>query len=448
MSEIYQREALQNLREWKDKAERKPLILRGPRQVGKTTLVDIFSKDFESYVYLNLEIEENAKIFESNKNINEIITTIFFIGGKKINQTSSLLFIDEIQNSAQAVMMLRYFYEQAPWLYVISAGSLLENLEKKNVSFPVGRVEYMALRPFSFKEYAWANLGEDVYNAINSVSIPGAYHSKLIKEFNTYTLIGGMPEVVSNYIKYRDILKLNGIYDTLLTAYRDDIEKYAPRESITKAMRYIMEYGFPYACQEIVLGGFAGSAYKSREIGEAFSQLSKSMLVELVYPATSTEIPAPPDMKRRPKLLWLDTGIVNYASGLRKEILGANDILDVYKGKIAEHIVGQELISTDNRCSLRRSYWVRNKQGSDAEMDFTIQKDNKMIPIEVKAGTNAHLKSLHIYMDESDQNVAVRIWSNPMQIDEIKTPKGKTFKLINLPFYYVSKIHEILDKEM
>mgnify|MGYP004448986379 FL=1 len=447
MAEVFQRDAVEYLKKWKVNPTRKPLVIRGARQVGKTTLVNFFAKEFKSYVYLNLEIKENAQIFESGQSIDEIITAIFFMSGEKMVENSSLLFIDEIKNSASAVMMLRYFYEQVPWLHVICAGSLLENLEKKNVSFPVGRVEYMAVRPFSFKEFVLADMGQDVYNALKNCELPEALHQKMLKEFNTYTLIGGMPEIIVNYLKFHDLIRLDAIYDMLLTAYRDDVEKYAPRESLTKSMRHILEYGFAYASQEIVMGGFAGSAYKSKEMGQAFSQLEKSMLLELVYPSTTTETPAPPNMNHRPKLFWFDTGMVNYACQMRKEILGANDIFDVYKGKIAEHVVGQEILATSIRCSFRRSFWQRNKKGSDAEMDFTLQKDNKIIPIEVKSGNNAHLKSLQLFMEESSQDIAVRVWSKPMQIDNLKTPGGKNFKLINIPFYYVGEIIEILDKE-
>ena len=434
MAEVFQRDAVEYLKKWKVNPTRKPLVIRGARQVGKTTLVNFFAKEFKSYVYLNLEIKENAQIFESGQSIDEIVTAIFFMSGEKMVENSSLLFIDEIQNSASAVMMLRYFYEQVPWLHVICAGSLLENLEKKNVSFPVGRVEYMAVRPFSFKEFVLADMGQDVYNALKNCELPEALHQKMLKEFNTYTLIGGMPEIIVNYLKFHDLIRLDTIYDMLLTAYRDDVEKYAPRESLTKSMRHILEYGFAYASQEIVMAGFAGSAYKSKEMGQAFSQLEKSMLLELVYPSTTTETPAPPNMNHRPKLFWFDTGVVNYACQMRKEILGANDIFDVYKGKIAEHVVGQEILATSIRCSFRRSFWQRNKKGSDAEMDFTLQKDNKIIPIEVKSGNNAHLKSLQLFMKESSQDIAVRVWSKPMQIDNLKTPGGKNFKLINIPF--------------
>lgn len=446
MAHIYQREAMEHLLTWKEKEERKPLVLRGARQVGKTTLINAFGEEFDNYLYLNLEREEEAELFNPIQDTEKLIISIYLFCNKPRKPGTTLLFIDEIQNSAKAVASLRYFYEQAPWLHVVAAGSMLENLEKQKISFPVGRVEYMALRPFSFLEYLCA-LGENMLvDAIRNLSVPEAIHPKLMSLFNTYTLIGGMPEVVRTYVKNKDIVSLNDLYDTLLTGYRDDVEKYAPNDTMTNVIRYIIQYGLPFAAQEIKLGGFAGSTYKAREVGEAFRKLEKSMLAELVYPSTTTAIPAPPDMKRSPKLLWLDTGLVNYASGLQKEIFGATDILDVYKGKIAEQIVGQEIITTDKHYTYKRHFWTRDKKGSDAEMDFVYPKDNLMIPVEVKAGSNAHLKSLHIYMDNCPHQTAVRVWSQPFSINEVVTGQGKHFTLLNVPFYYVAQLPALLNE--
>ncbi|MDD2953082.1 MAG: AAA family ATPase [Parabacteroides sp.] len=444
---MYQRDALTHLRAWKDKTDRKPLVLRGARQVGKTTLINTFGKEFDNYLYLNLEREEEAELFEPKQDMEKLITSIYLFCNKPKKEGTTLLFIDEIQNSAKAVSLLRYFYEKEPWLHVIAAGSMLENLEKQKISFPVGRVEYMALRPFSFLEFLSA-LGENLLaEAIRTLSVPEAIHPKILSLFNTYTLIGGMPEVIKSYVKNKDIVSLNDIYDTLLTGYRDDVEKYAPNDTMTNVIRYIIQYGMPFAAQEIKLGDFAGSTYKAREVGEAFRILEKSMLAELVYPSTTTAIPAPPEMRRSPKLLWLDTGLVNYASGLQKEIFGATDILDVYKGKIAEQIVGQEIATTDKHYTYKRHFWTRDKKGSDAEMDFVYPLDSLMIPVEVKAGSNAHLKSLHIYMDSCPHKIAVRVWSQPFSVNEVVTSLGKSFSLLNIPFYYVGQLRELISAQ-
>jgi len=193
------------------------------------------------------------------------------------------------------------------------------------------------------------------------------------------------------------------------------------------------------------LGGFAGSSYKAREMGEAFHTLEKTFILELCYPTTDYLVPITRDLKRSPKLLWLDCGLVNYVANVQKEIFGAADILDAWRGKVAEQIVAQELLALDCRVSNQRNFWVRNKKDSDAEVDFVLQKDSKVIPIEVKSGHNAKLRSLHLFMEEAPHDIAVRVWSQPFSIDEVTTQKGKKFKLINLPFYYVGVLEEVLE---
>jgi len=168
------------------------------------------------------------------------------------------------------------------------------------------------------------------------------------------------------------------------------------------------------------------------------------LLLELVYPTTATEVPATPEIKRMPKLVWLDTGLVNYAAQVQKEVLGAKDIMDAWRGMIAEQIVEQELLTLTDKVSQKRCFWVRNKSGSNAEVDYVWVQDSMVYPIEVKSGHNAHLRSLHSFMNHSNQTVAVRIWSQPYAVDEVKTADGKEFKLINLPFYLVGKLDSIL----
>jgi predicted AAA+ superfamily ATPase len=357
-----------------------------------------------------------------------------------------LLFIDEIQYSPSAVARLRYFYEDVSDIFVIAAGSLLETLISTQISFPVGRVEYLAVRPCSFCEFLVAMGETELEKAVKQYAIPKALHSKTMSLFNTFTFTGGMPEIVANFSENRDFVSLNEIYEALLTSYRDDVEKYAKNETMKNIIRYILKEGWSYALQRITLGNFANSSYKSREMGEAFRTLEKTMLLELVYPAISTLLPASADLKRSPKLLWNDVGLVNYATGIQQEVFGSKDILDAYRGKIAEQIVAQELFAYETRVSAQRAFWVREKKGSDAEIDFILPYDGKIIPIEVKSGHNAKLRSLHLFMDEAPHNIAVRVWSQPFSIDEVTTPTGKKYKLLNLPFYYVGQLKEILIK--
>jgi len=441
---MLQRESLENLKKWAAKSKVKPLVLRGARQVGKTTLVNEFAKQFDTYLYLNLENSRAKSLFEEDFSIEELVSQIFLFCNKPREQGKSvLLFIDEIQYSPAAVARLRYFYEDVPDIYVIAAGSLLETLISTEISFPVGRVEYLAVRPCSFCEFLVAMGETELEKAVKKHSIPNAIHSKTMSLFNTFAFIGGMPEIVAHFADNRDYVSLNDIYDSLLTSYRDDVEKYAKNDTQKHIIRYILKEGWSYALQRITLGNFANSSYKAREMGESFRTLEKTMLLELVYPAISTLLPASPDLKRSPKLIWNDVGLVNYAANIQQEIFGSKDIIDAYRGKIAEQIVAQELIANETHVSTQRAFWVREKKGSDAEIDFILQYNSKIIPIEVKSGHNAKLRSLHLFMDEVPHNIAIRVWSEPFTIDEITTPNGKKIKLFNIPFYYVGQLKEI-----
>jgi len=446
---MFERNIIAYLEEWAAKKNRKPLILRGSRQVGKTTLVDSFAENFENYLYLNFEKNPSAiNLFEKEQEIDDLVAAIFLFCNKENKSGKTLLFIDEIQNSNMAITKLRYFYEaKNPDLYVIAAGSLLETMLIKNVSFPVGRVEYLAVRPCVFNEFLRAINEIQLEKALLNCKIPEAIHQKTMNLFNTFTLIGGMPEVVADYAEHKNFVGLNSIYESLLTSYRDDVAKYARNETMSQTIRYILRSGWKFAAERITLGGFAGSPYKSREMGEAFRTLEKTFVLELCHPTTDTLVPITKDLKRSPKLLWLDCGLVNYAANVQKEVFGAMDILDVWRGKIAEQIVAQELLALDNRVSNIRDFWVRNKKDSEAEVDFVLQFDNKVIPIEVKSGHNAKLRSLHLFMEEAPHDIAVRVWSQPFSVDKVTTQQGKNFKLINLPFYYVGVLDKILKKE-
>ncbi len=431
------------LRAWAEKHNRKPLILRGARQVGKTTLVKEFGKEFDVFLYLNLENRPACELFNTHDDVDEILTAIYLFCNKRKADGRTLLFIDEVQHSPQAVALLRYFYEEVPDLFVIAAGSIIESLFNKNISFPVGRVEYMALRPCSFVEFLGAYGEEALSEAVSEARLPASLHYKTMQLFNTYTLVGGMPEAVSDFALNKDLVALGDIYETLLAGFIDDIEKYSRNDTMTRVLRLLITSGWKYAAESIRFQGFAGSTYRSREMGEAFRMLERTMLMELVYPTTSYMVPLLPDYKKSPKLIWVDTGLVNYSANIQKEVFGAADIFDAWRGKIAEHVVAQELSSADDRVSHRRHYWVRDKKGASAEVDFIVQHKGMLIPIEVKSGHNAKLKSLHIYMDKTNHDIAVRVWGNSFSIDDIKTPNGKKFRLYNVPFYYVARFSDL-----
>ena len=441
---MFRRNIISKLEAWKQDKKHKPLILRGARQVGKTTVVNEFGSQFDNYLYFNLERNENAKLFEMEIPLDDLVNMLYASVGKVKKEGTTLVFIDEIQNSPKTIALLRYFYEQRPDLYVIAAGSLLENLVDVKVSFPVGRVQYLALRPCSFSEFLGA-IGKNNLLAVLSqkAEYTVAFHEQLMHLFNQYTIVGGMPEAVKQYAETQDVIGIEDVYETLVQAYKDDSEKYVRGNKLTDVVRFILSYGWAFSGETITLGNFANSGYKSREVGEAFRLLEKAMLLELIYPVSSTQLPIIPETKRMPKLIWFDTGLVNYQAGIRKEIIGSTDMVDSWRGHIAEQITAQELLTLDDRVGQHRSFWAKPNNG--AEVDFIFAHNSKLYPIEVKSGTNAHLRSLQVFMDSSGVNIAIRIWSKPYSVDKVKTIHGKEFSLINLPFYLIGNLRSILD---
>ena len=265
----------------------------------------------------------------------------------------------------------------------------------------------------------------------------------MARQLNLYTIVGGMPEAVQQYAETQDVIGIEDVYETLVQAYKDDSEKYVRGNKLTDVVRFILSYGWAFSGETITLGNFANSGYKSREVGEAFRLLEKAMLLELVYPVSSTQLPIIPETKRMPKLIWFDTGLVNYQAGIRKEIIGSTDMVDSWRGHIAEQITAQELLALEDRVGQHRSFWAKPNNG--AEVDFIFAHNSKLYPIEVKSGTNAHLRSLQVFMDSSEVNIAIRIWSKPYSIDKVKTIHGKEFTLINLPFYLIGNLRSVLD---
>lgn len=443
------RNIYKNLNEWASNPHHKPLILRGARQVGKTTIVEAFSREFDNFIHLNLEKPEDARFFTQADSVVDIMQEICFRQDISMEKGRTLLFIDEIQNEPKAVGLLRYFYEEMPQLYVIAAGSMLQSLTKSRISFPVGRVEYLRLAPCSFSEFLGAIKGDHYKIAVENATLPNGLHQEVLALFTIYTIIGGMPEIVADYAKHRDLTRLRRIYDTLLTSYNEDVEKYAPTQKQTHIIRHILDTGWSHSGQAITFTNFGGSGYLSKDVKEAFTIMERAFLLQLVYPATNVLAPLVVSYRRAPKLCWVDTGIVNYAANLQVTLMEKKNIIDTWKGAIAEHIVAQELrILLNNLYIKRLHFWVRDKKGSDAEVDFIWQQGSHIIPIEVKSGASAHLRSLQSFIDLSKGELAVRIWNGKYSVEDVETAKGNSFKLINIPFYYISALSTLIGREL
>ena len=430
---------------WLSKPERKPLVIRGARQVGKTTVINQFAQQFEQYIYLNLEIKEDKQPFLNYSNLEQLLQTIFFLKNQLLSKKeNTLIFVDEIQEVPEALNILRYFYEQEPTIKVIAAGSMLESIFDKKIHFPVGRIEYKVLRPVSFPEFLEA-LGETAaLEQLRKITFQQFAHNKLLKLYHQYAIIGGMPEVVNNYVKHKDFTALNSIFDSLITSYLDDVEKYAKNDTQILHLRHVIRSSFSEAGKRIKFAGFGNSSYRSREMGECLRTLEKVLLLHLVYPNTSTTLPFLPDLKKSPRLQILDTGMLNHFVGIQKEILGSNDLSKIYQGTMIEHLTGQELLANQYNALSELFFWVKEKKESTAEVDFLISFEGKIIPIETKSGKTGTLKSLHLFMEAAPHNMAVRFYVGDVNIAKVKTPQNKTFFLLSLPYYLVSQLNEYL----
>ena len=439
------RTALQDLIKWKKSKNRKPLILRGARQVGKTTLVNQFSAEYSQYIYLNLERPEHIHFFDSLNTIKEIVESLFLKFELQPNYSNTLLFIDEIQESPKTIALLRYFYEDIPELNVISAGSLLEFSLQHVKSFPVGRVSFMYLFPLNFEEFLNA-LGKKIaIKAFNQVPISDIAQTTLFDLFHLYALVGGMPEVIKRYIQTNSFVGLIEIYDSIWETYKSDVRKYAKSSTEEKVITHIMGSAYNFLDQRVTFQNFGNSNYKSREVGEAFRSLDEAKVIQLIYPSTSVDFPVIPDFRKKPRLQFLDIGLVNHGLNIQHELIGVKDLSTAYKGALIPQLVTQELISTNKFSYHKPNFWVREKKQSSAEVDLVIPFRGLLIPIEIKSGPIGKLRSLHQFMDACPHGYAVRMYAGKFEVHTAKTTNGKEFKLLNLPYFLGLKLNEYLE---
>ncbi len=436
---------LKDLNKWHTKNNRKPLIIRGARQVGKTTIVKIFANNFKQHIFLDLEKRKDRELFEQDLPFDKLVAALFFIKKCDPMEKSTLIFIDEIQNSLKAVATLRYFYEETPDIPVIAAGSLLEvYLEKQKISFPVGRVESLYLYPLTFEEYLSSVDHPSALSAFKQIPVPDYAYNTLFDYFHEYALIGGMPEIVSHYQRYHDLNAVSALYENLLLSYTDDAAKYARNSTLYQVIRHAIETAPLEAGHRIRFQGFGKSSYRSREMGEALRTMERAMLLYLLYPTTNTELPILPDLKKSPRLQFLDVGFINYLSGIQNDYIGLKDLNSVYRGTITEHIIGNEILATDRYSKSNPIFWVREKEGSSAEIDYILKYKSTLVPVEVKSGKTGTMKSLHLFMDNCKYNLAIRLFRGNVSISDIQTPKGTPFRLLNLPYFLGGLLDEYL----
>ncbi len=406
----FRRNIFNSLDEWKNKDGHKPLVMRGARQVGKTTVIKEFGKTFDTFIALNLE-KSGDRVFFTDDMDPKLAFQKICLEKKVEPKGKTLLFLDEIQNSPQAVALLRYFYEEMPDLYVISAGSLLEvMMQKRKISFPVGRVEYIYLFPMTFREFLDAASEKQALAIYDEIPVQEWAIPSLEKLFKTYTLVGGMPEAVKTFIESKDITKVSAVYRNLFTSYIDDVGKYASNKSEEEILRLFIEAAPKEIGKRITFERFGNTSYRSRDAAAALRDLQRAMLIYLRYPTTDLRLPLQTDTKRKPKLQFLDAGLVNFSAGIQGTYLTDTPLDAMYDGMMAEQIVGQELLAASAFEMKPPLFWVREEPRSNAELDFILVENSKTIPVEVKSGKSGSLRSLHSYIDMTKTNKGYRVF--------------------------------------
>ncbi len=445
MKMFFWRKTVDDLRAWAASPYRRSLVLRGARQVGKTTAVRLFSTEFDTYIELNLERKADRDLFFSGTEVHKILHNIKIAKNLKSESGKTLLFIDEIQYSANALLSLRYFYEEIPELYVVSAGSLLEAyLAKGGFQISVGRVEYLWVYPLDFEEYLVANKMQELRTALSQKPFPEYLYSTLRENFAEYAMVGAMPETVKIWQETRDIALVRGVQEAIVEAFREDVAKYADNQSQKELIIQLLDLAYHHVSRRITFENFGGTQRRGEQVKAAFRLLEQVNLFSLLYPSSAYQIPATPHYRRRPKLLAYDLGMVNYVVGIQDNYYGNEDLHSIFKGAAMEQLVGQILLGMQKREGFTLKYWVRDSRNASAEIDYLLDWKGQLIPIEVKSGKSGSMKSLFIFMEKSPSDIAVRIHDGITAWEELQCASGKRFRLLNLNLALVGQILEYI----
>ncbi len=415
------------LSEWRKSNKNKPILLRGARQVGKTNTVRQLSKQFDNYIEINFE--ENLQIhsvFEENLTPDKICENLSAFYNTPIIPDKTLLFFDEIQACIPAIRSLRFFYEKMSELHVIAAGSLLEFALEEIPSFGVGRIRSIFMYPLSFNEFLLACnenlLLEKVRKALPSNPLQDLLHNKLITYFNKFFMLGGMPEVISTYLKTKDFNQCRQVIDDLIFSYNDDFAKYKKRVPVSRIKEVF---------DSVVLQSGGKFIYSKASIQSNHKQIKEALnlliMAGIVIPVTHTSgngLPLGAEINpKKQKMLLFDTGIFLRILGLDfSDMLLSRNFQTINKGNIAEQFVGLELLKSKS-CFQKTNlyYWHRETKSSNAEVDYIENINGKISPIEVKAGTSGSMQSMYIFLKEKKKDIGIRFslenFSNYNEID-------------------------------
>lgn len=435
------RDALKELLRWKNQKDRLPLLIRGARQVGKSYLIKEFGTNhFDNYIEINFEYQPETKQYFSSFNPTEIVNKIRLTQGVAIVPGKTLLFLDEVQECPEAISSLRYFYEKMPELHVIAAGSLLEFVfDQEHFRMPVGRLQYLFLKPLSFAEFLTACGFESLREYLNSVTLQNppdeVFHEKLLKLLREYMVLGGMPKVVSTYLQNNNVSDVQRIQTSILTTYQDDFGKYA--KSLDLQYLQTLFVRTPFLISQRFFYKDVDPDLRSRELKRAIELLQKAGIIHKSNAVSASGLPLKAQINEKQfKLFFLDIGLVNRSNGLNSKLLLEKDVILVNRGAIAEQFVAQELIAYFDPYTPPELYWwAREAQGSSAEVDFITSKDTQLFPIEVKAGKVGKLRSLKIFLEEKNSPFGIRISQNSLKIED---------KVLTIPLYLIEQLPRLI----
>lgn len=426
---------------WKNQKGFMPLLLRGARQVGKTYIVEKFGKEqFTTFVEINFEQYPDYKRCFDTLDPIKIVNSIELLVDTSITPGKTLLFLDEIQECPKAIMALRYFKEQMSDLHIIGAGSLLEFiLNDEHFRMPVGRVQFMYLRPLSFGEYLNAAGNSNLRNYLQTIHvgdiIEEVIHNRLLKLVREYIALGGMPAVIAEYIDTKSLFRCQEIQMAILATFRNDFGKYAkrtPHEHLktifTKSPGLVGQW-LKYSKLDPDL--------PARTLKTALQKLSDAGLIILIYATSAIGLPFVAHMNEKKfKMLFLDIGLVKRACNLDLELLFNEDLLLINDGALAEQFVGQELLSymgKEERNTL--FFWIREQKNSSAEVDYVIAVNSLIVPVEVKAGATGSLRSIKIFLSEKKIPLGVRISEHPFSLEQ---------QILSIPLYLISELSRLV----
>jgi len=414
------------LLEWKTDSRRKPLLVRGARQVGKSSTIERFGKCFENIVTVNFERNKKLNaLFDGDLDVREICLKLSVQFKKPVVPGKTLLFFDEIQSCPNAIKSLRYFYEDYPEIHVIAAGSLLEFALEELPSFGVGRIDSLFMYPFSFQEFMIACGEELLWNEVCKSSpekpLFPVFHDKCLAYFKKFLVIGGMPAVVSDFLKNNDMLKVQNILDSLILSFLTDFAKYK-KKIPALLLRETLASVVKQAGGKFIYSKAADTNLYN--IKQAVNMLIMAGLVIPVFSSSANGLPlGAVSNYKKCKMLLFDTGIFQRLSGLQfSEVLFEDDFDVINKGAIAEQFAGLELMKNTSPYMPENLYfWTREKEKSQAEVDYLIQKNDKIVPIEVKSGKSGKMQSMHLYLAEKQAQYGIRSsLENFCEYDKIK----------------------------